>query len=57
MQLGSGMSIRAFLAPFVATMLLSCGGSSGDGGGGGQEPVDCVVSAFSDWTGGAWSRA
>jgi hypothetical protein len=35
---------------------MSCGGGSGDGGGGGEEPVDCVVSQFSDWTGGAWSQ-
>ncbi len=49
-----GASIRAAALCLASACLMSCGG--GSGGGGGQEPVDCMVSQFSDWTGGAWSQ-
>jgi len=48
-------SIRAAALCLTTAGLMSCGGGSGGDGGGGA-PVDCVVSQFSDWTGGAWSQ-
>ena len=50
-----GASVRGAALCLSSAFILSCGGGSGDGGGG-EEPVDCQVSAFSDWTGGAWSQ-
>jgi len=51
-----GASIRAVALCVSAAFIMSCGGGSGDDGGGEPQPVNCQVSAFSDWTGGAWSQ-